>query len=517
MSGVICPRCQTQNAEGQRFCGECAARLLVSCRSCKSENDPSAKFCGTCGRSLVDTTGRSALLDPLRASTPKAIADRIKSGGAALDGQRRQVTVLFADLVGYTPLAERLDEEAVYQLMQSVLKPMIDAVHIQAGTVQELTGDGIMALFGAPVAVEDAPVRACRAALDIQDRMSMLNEQHAPSYGQQFQVRIGIHTGPVVVGKIGDDLRMKFTALGDTVNLASRLELSAEPGTIAISEVTHELVQGYAESEFLGTRSVKGKSEPQRIYRLKGLRAGVTRFDVSVRRGLAPFVGRSAELAVLEQCWQEARKGQVRVVNVVGEPGIGKSRLVHELRERFRPDEAVWLAGHCSADGQTTAFLPLTEILRASLAVDDGAGRLEIEQKVRDGSQALDLDQKALPYLLNLLGQQVEGKLFRKEDAELSGIRTRAVLRQFLSAQCRKAPVVMFIEDIHWLDAASEDYLNWAMELEGSIPLLLLFTYRPYWSSPWGDHANVTELVVEPLSSASTEDLLRSKLGRVLV
>ena len=238
---------------------------------------------------------------------PKAIADRIKSGGAALDGQRRQVTVLFADLVGYAPLAERLDEEAVYQLMQSVLKPMIDAVHIQAGTVQELAGNGTW-----PSSVPLWPSRTRQFERVAPRSTSKTSFPCSTSSTRQVmdssQVRIGIHTGPVVVGKIGDDLRMKFTALGDTSTFLPP-GMRAEPGTCD-QRGDPWLVQGYAESEFLGTRSVKGKSEPQQIYRLKGLRAGVTQFDVSVRRGLAPFVGRSAELAVFEHAGKKRARGR---------------------------------------------------------------------------------------------------------------------------------------------------------------------------------------------------------------
>ena len=341
------------------------------------------------------------------ASSPKSLKEKGLAGHGDLEGQRRQTTVLFTDMAGYTPLAERLGEEATYVLIQRVIKEMSEAVHAHEGTVQEVTGDGLMALFGAPAALEDAPVLACRAALEIQDRMTKLDDEIEVEHGVRPAFRVGVHSGPVVVGKVGDAQQAAVTVLGDTVNLAARLESVAEPGGILISEATHKLVEGYVHADFAGEREVKGKTEAQRVYRLEGMKTGVTRFDVSVGRGLTKLIGRRRELETLLGIWDEARAGRLRVANVSGEAGIGKSRLVYEFRRRLDDDSVFLLEGHCTAESRATPFLPFIDVMRRSFRIGDRADTAEAEHKLGRGLEVLGLEPADhIPYLLNLLGHE---------------------------------------------------------------------------------------------------------------
>jgi class 3 adenylate cyclase len=279
-----------------------------------------------------------------------------------MEAERRQVTVLFTDMVGFTTFSERSGEEAAFTLMRSLSKLMGDAVREQGGVVQGFTGDGIMAVFGAPTAFEDAPLRACRSALAILERLNTAGGDLEAKHGVRPQLRIGINTGLAVVGQVeGGDAAV--TVLGDTVNFAARLQSLAEPGSICMSEATHRLVQGMVDATFVGEHAIKGKSEPQKAYRLDAIRHGATRFEAAISRGLSAFVGRERELEALDRALIEA-SSQLQVVDLVAEPGMGKSRLLHEFRQRIGKERAFVLSGNCSPEGQQTAFLPFIEVVR---------------------------------------------------------------------------------------------------------------------------------------------------------
>src|SRR6516165_10934763 len=275
---------------------------------------------------------------------------------ARVEAERRQVTVLFADMVGFTSFSERSGEEAAYTLIRSLSKFMDEAVREQGGVVQSFTGDGIMAVFGAPVAFEDAPLRACRAALAILQRLKAAGRDLEVKHGVKPRLRIGLNTGAAVVGKVQEGAEAQITVLGDTVNFASRLQALAEPDSIFLSDATHRLVEGMVEASFTGEHAIKGKAEPQKVYRLDGVRSGATRFEAALSRGLSVFVGREQELEVLGRSLDEARS-RLRVFDIAAEPGMGKSRLLHEFRQRINNEQFV-LTGSCSPDGQQTPFLP---------------------------------------------------------------------------------------------------------------------------------------------------------------
>ena len=428
-----------------------------------------------------------------------------------MEAERRQVTVLFTDMVGFTTFSEQSGEEAAYTLMRSLSKLMDDAVHEHGGVVQGFTGDGIMAVFGAPV--EDAPLRACRAALSILQRLKAAGPDLDVKHGVQPQLRIGLNTGPAVVGKVQEGAHAGVTVLGDTVNLAARLQALAEPGSVFMSEPTHRLVQGMVEAAFVGEHQIKGKATPQKTFRLNVVRKGATRFDASVSRGLSAFVGRERELEVLERGLDKAR-AQLGVVDLVAEPGMGKSRLLHEFRQRFGNERAFSLSGSCSPDGQQTPFLPFIEVVRGSFQVSAGEAETEVARKLEMGLTVLGLhSSRNVGLLLHLLGLKAPNGALTGLDGVLIGLRTRELLQQLLEARCRLSPVVMVIEDLHWLDSASEELLGKIVDSEVELRLLLLTTRRPEYIPAWLDRETVTKLPLEPLPTGEIRHLLQARLG----
>jgi class 3 adenylate cyclase len=336
---LLCPSCQHENRGAAAFCEACGTRFERLCASCGNALRPTARFCDACGASATPTTEDSSpeAPDPApetsrdpRNYTPKHLAERILTSKSALEGERKHVTVLFADVAGYTSLSERSDPEQMHSIMDRCFQIILREVHRFEGTINQFTGDGVMALFGAPIALEDAPRRAVSAALAIQDALVPFGEETRGRLGAEFLMRIGINTGQVVVGRIGDDLRMDYTAVGDTTNLAARLEQLARPGTILISEATQNLVEGYFDSEDLGELGIKGKSAPVRAFEITGERGVRGRIEAAGSSGLSPLVGRERELDALGLALESAREGRGQVVFLVGDAGIGKSRLLHE-------------------------------------------------------------------------------------------------------------------------------------------------------------------------------------------
>ncbi|MCP4315073.1 MAG: AAA family ATPase [Hyphomicrobiales bacterium] len=447
------------------------------------------------------------------APLPDALREKGLAGRGDVEGQRRQVTVLFADVVGYTLLAQELGDEQIFLFMQRVIRELSEAVHLEEGTVQELTGDGLMALFGAPLAFEDGPVRACRAALEIQARMRRIGDQVAGDHNTRPQLRIGVHTGPVVVGKVGDDLHMELTALGDTVNLASRLEGAAESGEVLISEATHALVGDFVECRPAGTRELKGFRGPISVYRLDGLKSDISRFDVAVKRGLTPLVGRHRELEQLQVAWRKAKARSIRVVNVVGEPGIGKSRLVHEFRVLAENDDALFVQGYCAAGSRAALFRPFIEVVRGAFRISERSDQATTTKALRAGLELLGLpDKPHLPYLLNLLGHEA-GDIIDRMGRDVVRHLTLETLQKVLFERCRTAPMVLCLEDLHWIDPASREFLQWLATATDEIPVLVLCTYRPEHIPTWAQGNHIAQIVLEPLSGEGTLNLVKRRLG----
>ena len=470
---TVCQACGHTNRISAKFCEGCGTPLTIQCTHCEHAIRATAKFCDQCGYTLTQTY------------TPRHLSEKILASKSAVEGERKQVTVLFADVVGFTALAEQLDPEDVHTLMDGCFERLIDIVHHYEGTVNQFTGDGIMALFGAPIAHEDHPQRALPSALAIQEAMQGYGEHLQRDMGVDFRLRIGINTGLVVVGNISDSLRMDCTAQGDTVNLAARLQTLAEPGTVLVSDATYRLARGYFTFLSLGTRQIRGRS-PTRVFQVTGHQPGRTRIDIAVERGLAAFVGRQLELELMAACLSKSQQGHGQVVSIVGEAGVGKSRLLLELPQRLPGEGLTFMQGRCLSYGRSSIYLPLVAMLKQYFAIDADANVQSIEAGIRHGVEELGLDSAAIvPYLCALLSGKTDGSPLQERAPEARRSQTFAALLSLFAAISRRAPLVLIVEDLHWIDQPSQAFLTLLVESLGAIPLLLLVTYRSGYQHSW--------------------------------
>ena len=382
-----CPECQFDNREGAMFCIECGTKLEINCSKCNHVNPPASKFCEACGTKLnliSEQAPKELSFDEkfikIQKYLPQGLTEKILSQRDRIEGERKQVTVMFCDLAGFTALSEKLDPEAVYAMIDQVYEILIHKVHDYEGTVNELTGDGIMALFGAPIALEDAPQRAIRSSLAIHREMARFSDRIRQN-GENLphlKMRIGLNTGSVVVGTVGNDLRVDFKAIGDTVNLASRMEGLAEPGTTYVTENTFKLTEGFFRFEALGKRKIRGKEEPVGIYRVVAPSTRRTRFDVSAERGLTRFVGRERELELLLDGFERSKNGQGQAFSIVSEAGFGKSRLLYEFRKAVGYEDITFLEGKCLSYSKNIAYHPIIDVIKSTFDVRERDKDFEI-------------------------------------------------------------------------------------------------------------------------------------------
>jgi class 3 adenylate cyclase/tetratricopeptide (TPR) repeat protein len=497
-----CLACQHDNPPGARFCMACGARLATVCAGCAAELPGSARFCPACGRAV-----ETASPPPARAPdtyTPRHLAERILTSRAALQGERKPVTVLFCDLVGSTALAERLGPDAMHDLLNRVFETALAEVHRYEGTVNQFLGDGFMALFGAPLAHEDHARRAALAALGV---ARALERPLVLDAGAQVTLttRMGLNTGLVVVGAIGDNLRMDYTAVGDCTHLAARLQQHATPGSILVSQATARLIEGHVALEPLGALDLRGFSSPVTAFRLTGA-APVLGAEPPTRRAPGHFVGREREVATLRGLVGEVAQGQGRVAGIVGEPGVGKSRLLAELR-RGVGAQVAWLEGRCLSYGSAIPYLPVLDLLRQACAIVDADPPERAAEKVRAALAALGLDPvERAPLLLHLLGLKAPDEALRGLGGDVLAARTLDTLRQMWLRGSRRRPLVLVVEDLHWSDPASEACLATLAETVGGAPVLLATTYRPGYRPAWIDRSYATQISLAPLRR---EDSLR--------
>src|SRR6059036_1062283 len=512
-----CPRCQAENRERARFCRECGATFGAVCSSCGAKVEAGSKFCDDCGAPLDATRalgpGPSRFASP-ESYTPRHLAEKILTSKSAMEGERKHVTVLFADLKGSMELLADRDPEEARRILDPVLERMMEAVHRYEGTVNQVMGDGIMALFGAPLAHEDHAVRACYAALRMQDAVRRYSEEIRRTHGLWVQIRVGLNSGEVVVRAIGSDLHMDYTAVGQTTHLAARMEQLADPGAIVITPETLALAEGYVAVKSLGPVPVKGLAEAVEVFEVTGAGPARTRLQASARRGLTRFVGRDAELDQLRRAQQLAANGHGQIAAIVGEAGVGKSRLVYEFTHSHRLQGWLTLESASVSYRKATSYLPVIDLLKGYFKIQDRDDLREIREKVTGKVVTLDRAlEPTLPALLALLDVPVDDAPWKTLDPGQRRQQTLDAVKRLLLREAREQPLLVIFEDLHWIDAETRALLDGLVDSLGSARMLLLVNYRPEYEHAWGSKTSYSQLRLDALPVESAGELLDALLG----
>jgi class 3 adenylate cyclase/tetratricopeptide (TPR) repeat protein len=446
--------------------------------------------------------------------TPTHLAEKILTSKSMLEGERKQVTVLFADLKGSMELLAGRDPEDARRLLDPVLERMMEAVHRYEGTVNQVMGDGIMALFGAPIACEDHAMRAGYAALHMQEAVGRYAEELRRSQGLDVQIRVGLNSGEVVVRAIGSDLRMDYTAVGQTTHLAARMEQLARPGTILLTADTLQLVEGYFEVRALGLVPVKGLTEPIEIYELLRPAPVRSRLQAAAARGLTRFVGRGTELETLRQALERAQAAHGQVVAVVGEPGVGKSRLFYEFTHSHRTEGWLILESSSVSYGRATPYLPVIDLLKAYFQLEARDDARRIREKLTGKLLTLDRTlEPTLPAFLALLDVPGEDPTWQTLDPPQRRQRILDTIKHLLLRESQVQPLLLVFEDLHWIDAETQALLDSLLESLPTARMLLLVNYRPEYEHRWGGKTYYSQLRLDPLPPESAEELLQALLG----
>ena len=512
-----CTSCNTTNRAGRKFCAGCGARLVLICAACATANEIGEGFCGECGATLQSTAKTPQPVERAPTSyTPKHLADKILQSRSALEGERKQVTVLFADVKGSMELAAQLDPEEWHQILERFFAILTEGVHRFEGTVNQYTGDGIMALFGAPIAHEDHSQRACYAALTMRDALRDFAREIKRQHGLDFATRIGINSGDVVVGRIGDDLRMDYTAQGHTVGLAQRMESLATGGGIYVSANTATLAQGYLALDDLGEFTLKGVNEPMHVFEVTGLGRARTRFDVSRARGLSRFVGREAETQTLSAALERTRGGEGQVIGIVADAGTGKSRLCFEFLEHARAAGARVLEGHCVAHGKHLPLLPVLEVIRAYFGIESADDDRRVREMIAGRLLLLDeAFRSEMPILFDFLGVPDPARPAPQMSPEVRQRLLFTVLQRLIQGSRESPPEVtlVLIEDLHWIDAASEAWIaEWVNAVRAG-PTLLVLNFRPEYRADWMTRAHYQQLPLAPLTAEAIVLMIADLIG----
>lgn len=518
-----CPQCRIENREGAKFCKKCGSKLEIICSKCGSQLSPDSLFCDECGSkigNLTQVVSKEPALDEKLAKIqrylPKGLTEKILSQRDRIEGERKQVTVMFCDMAGFTSLSERLDPEKAYAIVDQVYEILIHKVHEYDGTVNEMTGDGIMALFGAPIALEDAPQRAISSAIAIHRQMARLNDRlkHDMQDLPPLKMRIGLHTGPVVVGAVGNDLRVEFKAVGDTVNLASRMEGLAEPGTTYLTEATFKLTEGLFRFEAVGEKEVKGRKERVKVYRAIVPSTSRTRFDVSTERGLTPLVGRDRELELLLDGLDRCKTGRGQAISIVADAGVGKSRTLYEFRKAVASEYVTFLEGKCLSYSRAVVYHPITDILKANFDIRHDDKDSQIRAKIKSGLEAIRADEAStLPYLLDLLSVKDNGIDKVPMSPEARKNRILGAMRQIVLKGSERRPLVLAFENLHWIDKSSEECLKDLLDSISGAHVYLIFTYRPEFVHTWGGRSYHSQINLNRLSNRETLMMVSHLLG----
>ena len=498
-----CPKCQFEVSEGSNFCNNCAHPFQ------STEQAPS-----------ID-------LNKPHSYTPKFLADKILTSRSAMEGERKRVTVLFADVAGFTSISEKLDPEEVHQIMDGCFKILMDEIHNHQGTINQFTGDGVMAIFGAPLAIENHAQNACQAALSIQSAIKSYSTKLATKFGLDFKMRIGLNSGPVIVGSIGDDLRMDYTAIGDTTNLASRMEGMADPGTTLVSQATYNRVHRNFKFEPLGKIDIKGKAESLDAYKLVD---HIEKTGAAMDRQIfSEMVGREKELDKLELQIMKVINGDGSVVNIIGEAGIGKSRLVSELRNRDVMKRVTLLEGRAISIGRNLSFHPIINLLKhwAHIKEEDTATTAISKMETAIRSVCPEDTNEIFPFVATLMGMKLSGRHAER----MKGIEGEALeklifknVRNLLVKSTDLAPLVIVTEDLHWADTSSIELLESLFSLAETQRILFINVFRPNHPET-GDriietvkeklHVFYVEINLQPLNEHLSEMLITNIVNKM--
>ena len=520
-----CPACKNELPGGSKFCNLCGRKLEPTCPGCGQSIPADTRFCVGCGYDLTDPARvPHPDYNSLHSYTPKHLTDKVLTSRSAIEGERKLVTVMFADVAGFTSMGEKLDPEDLHLIMNNCFRVLMDEVHKYEGTINEFRGDGVMALFGAPIAHEDHAVQACYASLAIQKALAPFGEDLKTRYGIDFKMRIGLNSGPVVVGSIGDDLRMDYTAQGDTANLAARMESNADPGGVLVSANTWKLVKDLFEFEPMERIKVKGKEQPVVAYRLKetvGLRSRPE------RQVYSEMIGRDQELSILELQVLKAVNGEGSVINIVGEAGVGKSRLIAELKKRDVVKRVGFLQGRAISIGKNLSFHPVIDLLErwARIGKDDPPTVALDKLKTRVRRVCSDQADEIFPFLATMMGMKLSGK----HADRISGITGQPLenlilksVRDLIIGTNRIMPLVIVMEDLQWADTSSLLLLDALYRLAMTQQIVFINVFRPgYWETEEKSPDTLDsrapdvpfiQILVQPLDSLNSEALVNNVL-----
>jgi class 3 adenylate cyclase/tetratricopeptide (TPR) repeat protein len=513
---VACPSCGYENRSGARYCGQCASALQpVTCADCGAALADGQRFCDHCGEPVAQRP--SATAPGRRPLPPRHLAARILEERAALPArgsERKIITSLFADIEGSVELMQDLDPEAASEVVDPLIDVMIETIHEFDGYVDKCTGDGILALFGAPVAQEDHAQRAALAALRIQEKLARYAEDARLHDRPVVHTRIGLNSGQAVLRSIRkDDLRVDYTPIGHATNLAARLQALAPPGGVLASESTFRLAEGFVEFRAAGAVSAKGVRDPVQTYEVVGVGPLRTKLERAARRGLSPFTGRDTELGQLQRTLGQALAGHGQVVALLGEPGIGKSRLFREFIVDAHA-QCLVLEAHCLPHGRSLPYLPLIALLRDVFGIVAEDEQDVRHRKMADRVAALDPAlEDAVPYLLHLLGASDLASPVRQMDAGIRRRRTFDAVKRLLHAESVRRPMVLVFEDLQWIDGETQAMLDTLVDGVVATQCLLLVNYRPEYQHRWGRKTYYTQLSLEALDSTDGSQMLRTLLG----
>ncbi len=509
-----CQKCEFENPDGAKFCIECASPMEFHCPNCGEITPATGKFCKECAYDL----GKPKEAPPIdyakpQSYTPKFLANKILTTRSSIEGERKIVTVLFADVAGYTAISEMVDPEEVHQIMDGCFKVLMDEIHKYEGTINQFTGDGVMSLFGAPVAHEDHAQRACFAALSIQKTIEEYGEKVKKDSGADFKMRIGLNSGPVIVGSIGDDLRMDYTAVGDTTNLAARMESVAKPGGIMVSKNTQRIVRHYFEFETPDKLQVKGKVDPQEVFELIAPSEVGTRFEASVAKGLTRFVGRKNSMAALMEPFERVQAGSGQLVGVVGEAGVGKTRLMLEFKNRLTPGSYTYFQGQCLHYGDSIIYLPILDIIKPYFEIEEGDREFIIRKKIKE--KVLGLDEKlehTIPSFQEFLSLKTDDEEYLKLEPKVKRERTFEAIRDLFIRESQNRPLILVFEDLHWIDRTSEEFLDYLIGWLANARIMLILLYRTEYRHQWGSKTYYRKIGLDQLGPESGVELVKAML-----